>query len=83
MEALEAEDGPGFPSRNGAVWGPGKRQRSSGREKSRVKLSPPRVTVNTKPGSRSSMSHLRHMYSMPPPLRKDVAFGDREQNAAM
>lgn len=56
--------------------------RASGGESSLVTLPRPRITVNTKLGSRSSMSRLRHMYTMPPSLCADVAFGDRSQNAA-
>lgn len=41
------------------------RDRSGGRGRSLLTLPLARITVNTKLGSRSSMSHLRHMYSMP------------------
>lgn len=45
-------------------------------ERDLVKLSLSRITVNANPGTRSSTSHLRHMYRMPPSLSTDVAFGD-------
>lgn len=45
-------------------------------EKDLVKLLPSRIMGSANPGTRSSMSHLRHMYRMPPSLSTDVAFGD-------
>jgi hypothetical protein len=70
MEAWHPQAGSELPE------GPG-RDKVLVVERDLVKLTLSRTMVNANPGTRSSMSHLRHKYRMPPSLSTDVAFGAR------